>query len=225
MVRGMGGKAIRLKCLAGRHNSAATHRHCDSPSRFNPYLPDLAPSQYRLPIALFHTHTHNAYLPIYFHGFCHRYRVRNSHRDYSLSAILILFLQFMNTSQFISFLKTNMRNPKIFFIIGFFVIVIFAVVFIRPAKAPVENTQEDWKKSWQPEALALVESIDVSTAEWNVAKNELALAEKAAADAKMAKFRAEAAAMGADLLLCARYQAIFDRSTRTLLKVKECPLQ
>lgn len=76
-----------------------------------------------------------------------------------------------------------------------------------------------------PEAQSLVDSIKASGREYTSAANDQASAIKLLDDAKSRLVRSAAAGKGADLTLCAKFQARYDRATDALIVDANCPLQ
>lgn len=89
---------------------------------------------------------------------------------------------------------------------------------------PDTTTVTKANAQWAPEALSMVDSIKQSGAEWQDAQNRLKQAQAAMTGATLDVYRAEAAAKGADLTLCAKFQARYDRKSDALVPDANCPL-
>jgi hypothetical protein len=123
------------------------------------------------------------------------------------------------TSRFISYTHTHMR--KILTIIGIplCLAVAFAIGIIsRPSSVPTVNAE------WTPEALGIVRTITTSREDWEKATAALVKAEATLKTAKKDVANAEAAGKGADLILCAKFQARYDRTAGRLVLDVNCPL-
>lgn len=77
---------------------------------------------------------------------------------------------------------------------------------------------------WAPEALQLVDQIKTAGTNWQTGQTDLVAATEAVKKANEKITRAEAAAKGADLTLCATFQARYDRATDKIVSDANCPL-
>lgn len=99
-------------------------------------------------------------------------------------------------------------------------VVILGFIAIHKAPAPVQKAEA----SWAPEAIQIVESIKSSSDDWKEAQHEYENAMRNAEEATLRINRAEAAGKGADLMLCSKFQARFDRTSGQLIPDASCPL-
>lgn len=125
-------------------------------------------------------------------------------------------------NRFSHFLSTHTHMKKSLTLIGIALCVIFSFaigIWSRPAPVVQPANAE-----WSQEALNVVENIKTANANWKTADANLTAAKKLLDDANTDKMRAEAAGKGADLTLCASFQARYDRVTGKIVADENCPL-
>lgn len=113
------------------------------------------------------------------------------------------------------------KQPKNLAIGGLSIVVVALGLMALHNPTPVVPKAE---ASWAPEALSIVESIKSSGKDYKSASDEIEALQANLIEAQSKITRAEAAGKGADLLLCSKFQARFDRTTQTLISDQNCPL-
>lgn len=125
------------------------------------------------------------------------------------------------------FLKQTMKNiisSKYVLITGITLILIGTFCFGMFMNDNEHKPFPEAAAAWSPEAVQLMQAIQGANDEWNTAQEKIDVAEQHLKDAMNDKLRAEASGKGADLILCAKFQARYDRTTLSLVPDASCPL-
>lgn len=119
-----------------------------------------------------------------------------------------------------------MKNvaPMNYAMIGAAVLIVASVAIIGRSVLAKDAPGTSGTEPWPQEALSIVVSIEQSGDQWQNSQDNLAIGQKIINEAQNAMTRAEAAAKGADLTLCAKFQARYDRTNKILVADAACPL-